>query len=411
MADPEGYDVGYSFGDFQSNSPSTPLPGQKLDIELMNIALAVSQLVLAVKDVRREDGQLRNGSVHFDSLDLALQLMLDPTNADLVASAVAAAQAAAQATALDRIASAANAADAETSAAEAAASAATVNLALYLPKAGNLAGIGNPDTALANIHAAKDDGTNMNGRLASQAAVITNWNNAVENGWYVADGAPNSPPLSGTTYWLGHVIATGAVWVTQILYPFLLGATSTAAVTPYRRQGYDTGSGVAWQPWQPESSIPVGASIYVNGTTAPPGFLKENGALLTRSVFKPLFDFANTSGQIVSEASWLAGYSGAFSFGDLSTTFRLPEGRAEFIRGLDNGRGVDVSRVPGSNQADGIISHQHTVNGAVGLATGAVGSGGPTAPINPTTTVADFQVGGLNETRPKNIPKLLCIKY
>lgn len=39
MADP--YRRGYSFSGFQSNSPQTPLPGQKLDIELDNISSSI----------------------------------------------------------------------------------------------------------------------------------------------------------------------------------------------------------------------------------------------------------------------------------------------------------------------------------------------------------------------------------
>lgn len=35
------YSVSYSFSGFQANSPNTPLPGQKLDIELYNIQAAI----------------------------------------------------------------------------------------------------------------------------------------------------------------------------------------------------------------------------------------------------------------------------------------------------------------------------------------------------------------------------------
>lgn len=41
-----------------------------------------------------------------------------------------------------------------------------------------------------------------------------------------------------------------------------------------------------------------------------------------------------------------------FGAGDGSTTFNLPEGRGEFLRGADNGRGVDEGRVIGSHQMD-----------------------------------------------------------
>jgi len=50
---------------------------------------------------------------------------------------------------------------------------------------------------------------------------------------------------------------------------------------------------------------------------------------------------AAASGNIVSEATWLGGSTGAFSTGDLSTTFHIPDARGEFIRGYDDGGGID----------------------------------------------------------------------
>lgn len=68
MSDPAPYVVGYSFSGFQSNNPSTPLPANRLDDELARIALAISGLVSAVKDVRRSDGALNNASVNVETL-------------------------------------------------------------------------------------------------------------------------------------------------------------------------------------------------------------------------------------------------------------------------------------------------------------------------------------------------------
>ena len=119
---------------------------------------------------------LQNGLVTFDSLTLAL---LDPTNATLVAAAVAGAQASAASASGSASSAAASAASSLTQALAAAASAATVNLSPYLPKAGNLADLGNVDTALANLTAAKLDGTNVTGRLASvTGSGVVDWKHA-----------------------------------------------------------------------------------------------------------------------------------------------------------------------------------------------------------------------------------------
>jgi hypothetical protein len=68
MADPTKYERDYSFADFQANSPSRPLPGPELDIELDNIADRVGEAVDAIKDIRRSDGALKNGIVTVDAL-------------------------------------------------------------------------------------------------------------------------------------------------------------------------------------------------------------------------------------------------------------------------------------------------------------------------------------------------------
>ncbi|MCC8955368.1 hypothetical protein H8B02_18580 [Bradyrhizobium sp. Pear77] len=93
MAAPKGYSPGFSFSGFQASAPSTPLPAPRLDGELANIAAAVASIILAVNDVRRADGKLNNGIVTFDSLEQGRKLLVDPTNGQLVAAAVAQAQA------------------------------------------------------------------------------------------------------------------------------------------------------------------------------------------------------------------------------------------------------------------------------------------------------------------------------
>lgn len=78
--------------------------------------------------------------------------------------------------------------------------------------------------------------------------------------------------------------------------------------------------------------------------TAPSGFLKSNGAAVSRTLYASLFAAIGTT----------------FGAGDGSTTFNLPDFRGEDIRGWDDGRGVDSDRVFGSWQDGQNLSHTHT---------------------------------------------------
>jgi hypothetical protein len=89
MSDPSPYVVTCSFSGFQANNPTTPLPAPPLDNEFANIATFAAAMASALQDIRRADGALNNGIVTFDSFEAGLQLLLDPTNGQLVAAAVA----------------------------------------------------------------------------------------------------------------------------------------------------------------------------------------------------------------------------------------------------------------------------------------------------------------------------------
>lgn len=82
---------------------------------------------------------------------------------------------------------------------------------------------------------------------------------------------------------------------------------------------------------------------------APSGYLKCNGAEISRTTYAALFAAIGTR----------------FGAGDGSTTFNVPDLRGEFIRGWDDARGVDSSRVLGSWQDGQNLWHGHgiTING------------------------------------------------
>lgn len=122
--------------------------------------------------------------------------------------------------------------------------------------------------------------------------------------------------------------------------------------------------------------------------TAPAGWLKCNGAAVSRTAYAALFAAIGT----------------AFGAGDGFNTFNLPDLRGEFVRGLDDGRGIDAGRVLGSWQADELKSHTHDYIGIGSY--GTINRGGEYA----TATAATAATGGA-ETRPRNVALLVCIKF
>jgi len=89
--------------------------------------------------------------------------------------------------------------------------------------------------------------------------------------------------------------------------------------------------------------------------------------------------------------------------------------RGRFLRGIDNGAGVDPSgtRTPGGTQEDVYKAHTHSVAGTTyGTATGTanqsvIGGGTGSSGAFTTTLSAQADSGG-NETRPKNVAVTFC---
>jgi hypothetical protein len=154
------------------------------------------------------------------------------------------------------------------------------------------------------------------------------------------------------------------------------------------------------------SSYNVGDIVFTAGAAAPSGTVKANGALLSRTTYARLYDWANTNSLIVAEATWSADRWGAFGAGDGSTTFRIPDLRGEFLRGFDDGRGVDASRVRGSWQVDLFKSHSH---GPAFIALG----GGPSTVGSGVVNIQEpaITATGGAETRPRNVALLACIAF
>jgi len=170
---------------------------------------------------------------------------------------------------------------------------------------------------------------------------------------------------------------------------------------------------------------PVGAVIYVPSSTPPTGWIKANGAVISRVDFADLWTYAQGSGNLAT--SQASKQLGQFGPGNGTTTFTLPDLRAEFIRGLDDGRGIDAARTLGSSQADAFKSHAHGVNDPghshsyqQNQDRNTDHSGTDTVTNNPyfisgqtgiVGTGITIQSSGEVETRPLNVALLAVIKF
>lgn len=169
----------------------------------------------------------------------------------------------------------------------------------------------------------------------------------------------------------------------------------------------------------PSNVVPVGAVMDFAMSTAPTGWLKANGAAISRITFSALFAVIGTT--------WGAG--------DGSTTFNIPDYRGKFRRASDDGAGIDAGRVFASPQAAAMLNHTHsgtTSSDGGHTPSATVASGGGSTTVLQTTTAAPIannsviaavpahshtlttgnpSAGGGNETRPINETVLVCIKY
>lgn len=137
----------------------------------------------------------------------------------------------------------------------------------------------------------------------------------------------------------------------------------------------------------------VGIIAWFARSTAPTGYLKANGAAISRAAYSSLFAAIGTT----------------FGAGDGVSTFNLPDLRGEFIRGWDDSRGVDSGRIIGSAQTDEIKSHTHRLQYASSTSAGGSYIVGSTAASGMSSDAVEYTGG--TETRPRNIALLACIKY
>lgn len=156
--------------------------------------------------------------------------------------------------------------------------------------------------------------------------------------------------------------------------------------------------------------VPSGAIFHLATSTCPSGYLICDGDSYSTTAYPALFAAIG------------------YTYGGSGTTFKVPDLRGLFVRGVDLGRGIDSSRVFGSEQADAIGSHQHNVDDLYGLNDdqgpavydrngnrieyySGWGSDGDNDSGNPAWYYNQTAFAGANETRPRNVALLPIIKY
>lgn len=187
----------------------------------------------------------------------------------------------------------------------------------------------------------------------------------------------------------------------MVVYNTVSAGSGATAVTP----GLYISNGSSWQKMVASSSAipgaPVGSVISMAANSTPTGYLVCDGSVVSRTTYSDLFAIIGTT----------------YGAGDGSTTFNLPDYRGYFLRGFDNGAGNDPDAssrtggdAVGSLQNDEIKSHNHSFNLPRGDASWSNGGGNSLWGNSNNRAYSSENTGG-NETRPKNISVLYCIKY
>tara|TARA_R110002050_G_scaffold57423_3_gene128955 strand:+ start:96124 stop:97563 length:1440 start_codon:yes stop_codon:yes gene_type:complete len=170
--------------------------------------------------------------------------------------------------------------------------------------------------------------------------------------------------------------------------------------------------------------VPVGSLMIMDGNVVPAGYLKRNGAALSRTAYPALWAYAQSVSNFIAQATKDGAYevyAGYYGSGNGTTTFTLPDARGEFIRAWDDGRGVDAGRGVGSHQKHAI---ENITGSFVGRgATSALGvftdelqasvayTGNGAGHVGKITFDASNTVNTATETRPRSIAYLFCVKY
>jgi len=256
-------------------------------------------------------------------------------------------------------------------------------------------------------------------------AYVDDIDEAILPGFFYVDADTSNipsfvPPVSPNDDKLATLIVSGGKYVdsvdgsidvaTQICIPIYGTASEISEI--YVRQYLEN---VGWTDWKQMASTdyadtvaefeattakgeavalssPSGAVMAFARNSAPTGWLKANGAAVSRTTYAALFASIGTT----------------FGAGNGTTTFNLPDLRGEFVRGWADDRSVDTGRVFGSAQSEEFKAHTHAItiadNGSASSGTTSVSSSSIS-----NNSLESTSAGG-TETRPRNVALLYCIK-
>ena len=153
-----------------------------------------------------------------------------------------------------------------------------------------------------------------------------------------------------------------------------------------------------------KAANPIGTIIAFYGSVAPYGYLPCSGQTVSSSTFPSLVTF-------------LGG----------TTSATLPDLRGEFLRGWDNGRGIDTGRTIRSNQKGSLLCGNNDngaeIHGLNSIDTTRTGLGWDTATMAEYSGIGTYTTSGVvvpggnlfaaahyGTSRPRNVSVLYCIK-
>lgn len=184
----------------------------------------------------------------------------------------------------------------------------------------------------------------------------------------------------------------------------------------------DTG-GAGWVSLT-QASSETAKVAYFDASAAPAGYIKADGGTIgnaasgattranadTQALFLHYWEQYDNTNRHIQTSAGTPTTRGASAAADWAANKRMPvlEARGEWIRGWDDGRGVDAGRALGRFVDGEIKAHTHALEYSATNVGGAYIAGGPSADGGTSSTAVN-QTGGTENTV-RGVSLLACIK-